>query len=96
MEMLPFFDSKSVPDSEVITVWRLQGDPNTGLVCQIELEKYWAGTFADLFFFFFFYTLHLGDLTSLSHSYVSKSHCACQNHIAFGNNTLRVEITLCV
>jgi hypothetical protein len=45
MEMLPFFDSKSMPDSEVVTVWRiyvitvcLQGDPGTGLVCPIELE----------------------------------------------------------
>jgi hypothetical protein len=38
MEVLPFFVSKSMPDSKVITVWRLRGDPGTGLVCPIELE----------------------------------------------------------
>jgi hypothetical protein len=38
MEMLPFFDSKSMPDSEVIAVWRLRGDPDTRLDCLIELE----------------------------------------------------------
>jgi hypothetical protein len=32
MEMLPFFVPKSMSDSEVITVWRLWGDPNTRLV----------------------------------------------------------------
>jgi hypothetical protein len=38
MEVLPFFVSKSMPDTEVIPVWRLRGDPNTILVCSIELE----------------------------------------------------------
>jgi hypothetical protein len=38
MEMLPFFVSKSMPDSEVITVWRLRGDFDKGLVCPIKLE----------------------------------------------------------
>jgi hypothetical protein len=38
MEMLPFFVSKSMPDSEIMTVGRLQGGPNTRLVCPIELE----------------------------------------------------------
>jgi hypothetical protein len=33
-----FFVSKSMPDSEVITVWRLRGHPDTRLVCPIELE----------------------------------------------------------
>jgi hypothetical protein len=32
--------SKSMPDSEVITVWHLQGDPNTRLACPIELEGF--------------------------------------------------------
>jgi hypothetical protein len=39
MEVLPFFVSKSVPDSKVITVWRLRGDPDTKVVYSIELEK---------------------------------------------------------
>jgi hypothetical protein len=32
------WSSKSMPDSKVITVWHLRGDPGTGLVCSIELE----------------------------------------------------------
>jgi hypothetical protein len=38
IEVILFFVSKSMPDSMNITVWRLRGDPNTRLVCPIELE----------------------------------------------------------
>jgi hypothetical protein len=34
-----FSSQKTKPDSEVITVWRLRGDPDTRLVCTVKKNR---------------------------------------------------------